>query len=274
MVDGLFFLSGLEVEIDAAVVILAEFLVKGSEEFAECFAMPRHQFGEEERRDGGVTLGEIHAGADAAALFAADQNILLEHKLADVFEADGDFVELAVVFGGELVDEFCDGESFGDIAFELACADKVPDEQSENLVRIDEGAVTIDGTDAVTVTVGGEADVVFTGQDGLAKWIDVRLDRLGMRAAEERIVRATDFVAGDAVALENFGKDAGSGSVHGIGDVAELRFAEAVPIDEFLDGLDVGGARVEFLNEIFLRRKRRNSGFDHACELGLNLGDD
>ena len=49
------------------------------------------------------------------------ENILLEHEFADVFEADRDFVEFAIVFGGELVDEFGDGESFGDFAVE-ACA--------------------------------------------------------------------------------------------------------------------------------------------------------
>src|ERR1700722_424536 len=104
MVEGFFFLAGLEVKIDAAVMIFAEFFVEGGEEFTESFSMPSHELGQEKRGDGGVALGEIHAGADAAAFFAADQNILLEHELADVFETDGKFVKFAIVFCGELVD--------------------------------------------------------------------------------------------------------------------------------------------------------------------------
>jgi hypothetical protein len=274
VVDGFFFLTGLEVEIDAAVMIFAKFLVESGQEFAERFVVPSHEFGEEERGDGGVALGEIHAGADAAAFFAADQNILLEHELADVFETNGDFVEFTRVFCGEFVDKFCDGESFGDFAFELAGADEVPNEERENLMGIDEGAVAIDGADAVAVAVSGEADVVFAGEDGFAERIDVRLDGFGVGAAEKRIARAADFVAGDAVALENFGEDAGGGAMHGVGDITKFRFAETIPIDEFFDGFDVRGARVEFLDEIFLRGQRRDAFFDDAGEFGFDLRDD
>ena len=52
-----------------------------------------------------------------------------------------------------------------------------------------------------------KADVVFAGENGFAQRVDVRLDRFGMRAAEKRIACAADFVAGDAVALENFGQE-------------------------------------------------------------------
>src|SRR5580704_15994089 len=213
MVDGLFFLAGFEIEVNAAVMIFAEFLVKSGEELAESLSMPGHEFGKEKRGDGGVAFGEIHAGADAAAFFATDENILLEHELADVFEADGDFVEFAIVFCGEFVDKFGDGDSFGDLAFELTGANEVPDEEREDLVGIAEGAVAIDRADAVADTVGGESDIVFAGEDGCAERIDVRLDRLGMRAAEKRIARAANFVAGDAVALENFREDTGGGAV-------------------------------------------------------------
>src|SRR5580693_5596951 len=274
MVDGLFFLAGLEIEVNAAVMIFAEFLVKSGEELAESLSMPSHEFGEEQRGDGGIAFGEIHAGADAAAFFATDENILLEHELADVFEADGDFVEFAIVFCGEFVDEFGDGESFGDFAFELTSADEVPDEEREDLMGIDEGAVAIDRADAVAVTVSGKAYVVLAGEDGLAERIDVRLDRFGMRAAEKRIARAANFVAGDAVALEDFGEDTGGGAVHGVGNVTKFSFSEAVPVDKFFDGFDVGGARVEFLDEIFLRGKRRDTFFDDAGEFGFNLRDD
>ena len=259
MLDGFFFLAGLEVEIDAAVVIFAEFGVQRGEEFAERFAVPGHQFREEQSGDGGVAFGKIEAGADAAAFFAADQDVLLEHELADVFEADGDFVELAAEFGGELVDELGDGESFGDVAGEIAGSGEVPDEQGENLVRIDERAVAIDGADAVAVAVGAEAGVVFSGAHGLAQRVDVRLDGFGMDAAEARIARAANFVAGDAVAAEKFEEQAGGGAVHGVGDEAKFGVANALPVDEFFDGVEIRSARIERLNQIFARGERRNA---------------
>ena len=120
---------------------------------------------------------------------------MLEHELANVFEADGDLVEFAAVFCGELVDKLCDGEGFRDFAFELARADEVPDEECENLVGIDEGAVAINRADAVAVAISGEADVVFAGDDGFAEGINVRLDGFGMRATEERIACASAYMS-------------------------------------------------------------------------------
>ena len=97
------FCCGLNIQIDAAVVIFAKFGVQSSEQLAEGFTVPGHQLGEEESGDGGVAFGKMEAGAEAAAFFAADEDVLFEHQLADVFEADGDFVELAA----ESVRQFC-----------------------------------------------------------------------------------------------------------------------------------------------------------------------
>src|ERR1051325_4304207 len=204
--DGFLFLAGFYVEVNSAVVILAEFGVKRGEKFAERFAVPGHEFGEKKRGDGGVTLGEIEAEADAAAFFAADQNILFEHEFADVFEADGNFVQLAIEFFGELVNQFGDGKSFGDITGKIAHSGEVPNEKREDLMRVDEGAVAVDCADAVAVAVGGKAGVVFSGEDSLAEGGDVRLDGFRMNAAEAWVARAANFVAMDAVALEQFGK--------------------------------------------------------------------
>src|SRR5262245_49736168 len=96
--------------------MLAKFLVKRREKLAKRFAVPGHEFHKEKSRDSGVAFGEIKAEADAAAFLAADENVLFEHEFADVFKADGNFVKFAIEFGGELVDEFCDGKGFCDVA--------------------------------------------------------------------------------------------------------------------------------------------------------------
>jgi hypothetical protein len=274
MLERFFFLPGLQIQVDATVVVFAEFGVKGAQQFAERFAVPRHQFREEQCGDRGVALGEVQTRADAAAFFATDEDILLEHQLADIFEADGYFVELAVEFGGKLVDQLGDGKSFGDVSREIAGSGEVPDEQREDLMRVDEGAVAIDRADAVAVAVGAKAGVVFTREDCLAQRGDVRLDGFGMRAAEERVAGATNLVAGDAVALEEVGQESRCGAVHGVGDEAKFGFTQAVPIDKFLDGIQVGSARLKRLNQILAQWQRRDAIALDDGEFGFDLRDD
>jgi hypothetical protein len=160
------------------------------------------------------------------------------------------------------------------MSFVTAGADEMPDEERENLMRIDEGAVAIDGADAVAVAVGAKADVIFAGEDGFAERVDVRLDGFGMSAAEKRVARAADFVASDAVAFEKIGEYACSGAVHGVGNKAEFRFAKAVPIDELFDGVEIRSARIDGVDPIFLRRKRRHAFFEDGGELEFDLRDD
>src|SRR6266436_5461786 len=83
---------------------------------------------------------------------------------------------------------------------------KVPDEECQNLVGIDENAVAVDSADAVPIPVGAETGVVLAGSHGLTQRFDVRLDRFRMHAAETRIARAADFVAGNSVAFEKLGQ--------------------------------------------------------------------
>ena len=88
--------------------------------------MPGHQFREEERGNSGVAFWDVEVGANAAAFFAADQNVLFEHQLADVFEADGRFVKCAAELGSKLVDELGNGKSFGDVSRQVASPRQVP----------------------------------------------------------------------------------------------------------------------------------------------------
>ena len=78
----------------------------------------------------------------------------------------------------------------------------MPHEQGKNLVRIDERAVAVDGTDAVAIPVSAESGVVFSRANGQAQRFDVRFDRLWVHAAETRIACAANLIAGDSVAAE------------------------------------------------------------------------
>ncbi len=193
--NGFLFLMRLNIQVNATIVIFAEFGVQSGQQLAKRLAVPCHQFGEKQGRDSGVTFRKIKTGAEAAALFTAGQNLSLQHKLANIFEADGDFVKGAAKFGGDFVDQLGYGKGFGNVAGEIARAGEVPDQQSKKLMRIEEGAVTIDGANAIAVTIGAESGVVFAGEHGIAQRLHVRLDRLGMRAAEKWIAGAANFVA-------------------------------------------------------------------------------
>src|SRR2546429_4308121 len=122
------------------------------------FSVPGHQLGEKESRDGGVALGKIKARADAAALLTANQNILFEHQFTDIFEADVHFVQLSTEFGGKFVDELGDRESFGNVARKIPRPGKMPDQQRENLVGIDESAGAVNDADAVAIAISAETD--------------------------------------------------------------------------------------------------------------------
>src|SRR5207253_798311 len=160
------------------------------------------QFREEKRGNRRVAFGDVEVGTNAAAFFAADQNILFEHQFADVLEADGRFVEFPAEFCGELVDEFGNGESFCNVSRQVTSPGEVPDEQCKDLMRIHERTVTVDGADAVAIAIGAPAGVEFSAQQRLPQGLDMRLDRLRVNAAEARVVRAANFIAGDAIAPE------------------------------------------------------------------------
>src|SRR6202041_2176793 len=118
----------------------------------------------------------------------------------------------------QFVDEFRDGKCLGDVAGEFPRADQVPDHQRENLVGVDEGAVAVDGPDAVAVTVGGETGVILSGEDRLAQSVNVRLDGFGMHATESRVAGAANFVADHAVTRKKFFQQAGGRAVHRVND--------------------------------------------------------
>src|SRR5216684_3439064 len=247
MCDSFFFLARLDVEVHAAVMILAELGGKHGEQFAQRFAVPGHQFHKEQRGNGGVAFGEVEAGANPAAFFAANQNVLFEHQLADVFEADGRFMKLAAELGGKFVDKFGDGECLGNVSWKVARSRQMPDEQCKNLVRIDKRAVAVDGADAVAISIGAQAGVELSREHRLAQCFDVWLDRFRVYAAETRVAHAANFVASDAIAPEKFNEQARGRSMHDIRDEAKFRVAQPLPIDQLFESVQIRHARLQGL---------------------------
>src|ERR1700741_994420 len=212
--DGFLFLAWLHVQVHSAVMVFAELLVERANQFAEGFAVPGHEFRQEKGGNGSVAFRQVKAGADATAFFTANQNILLQHQFADVLEADGHLVKLAIESGGKFVDELGDRERFGDVTRQIAFTNQVPDQQGKDVVGIGKGAIAIDCADAVAVTISSQASVVFSGKHRLPQRLDVGLNRLRMNAAEASITVSANFVADNAVPGEEFTQGARSGTVH------------------------------------------------------------
>src|SRR5260370_17790869 len=168
MSNGFFLLAGLQIKIDAPIVILAEFRCKDRQQLAKRLTVPGHQFRQQERRNCGISFRDVQTGANSPAFFAADQNVLFKHQFADVLEADGNFVKLPAEFCGELVDELGNGKSFGDVSRQVASSREMPDEQRKNLVGVDERTVAVDRSNTVAIAVGTKAGVVFSGAHALA----------------------------------------------------------------------------------------------------------
>src|SRR5271169_5788185 len=97
---------------------------------------------------------------------------------------------------------------------------------------IDEGAVAIHGADAVGVSIKREACVEFALHHGALQCCDVRLDRLRIHAAEERIAHAANFFTGNLVTAEKIAQQAATSAVHGIDNETEFGGAQAIPVHE------------------------------------------
>src|SRR3984957_5301496 len=272
--QGFFFLAVFGDEVNAAVVMFAKFVLQHGDEFTEALTVPGHDFGQKQGIHGGVAFGQVEFGADAAAFLAAEENVAFEHAVANVFEADRGFPDFAAEFRGDLVDHFGGGKSFGDFAGKLTGTGEMPEQDGENLVRIDERAIAIDCADAVGVAVEAKTRVVFSFDHGLAERGDVRLDGFGIHAAEERVAIGANLFAGDSVAAKETGEQAAAGAVHGIDYETKICRPNAIPIDEGGEGFKVRGAKIERLNAARLRRQRRDAFALDAGEFGFDLGDD
>ena len=230
MRDRQLILAGAQREVHAAVVVLAEFRVQLRDQFSQRLPVPGHQLGQQQRHHGGVALGQIEFRADSAGFLATQKNVVFEHQFADVFETDRRFVNFAAEARGDFVDQLCRRKSFGDVARDAARAGQMPQQQRENLVRRNERPRAIHRADAVAVAIGAESGVVAAGEHGAAQGLNVRLDRFWIRAAEERIARAANFIAGDSVAAEKLAEQTARRAVHGVDDEAQAGGGEAIPI--------------------------------------------
>ena len=87
---------------------------------------------------------------------------------------------------------------------------------------IEEGAVAVDGADAVAVAVGAETGVEFSGEDGFASGSMCGSMGSGCAPPKRGSRVAANFVADNFITGEKFAQQAGGGTVHGVGRRNEI----------------------------------------------------
>ena len=108
---------------------------------------------------------------------------------------------------GERVDQVGGGDALGDAVPPAARFDQVVEEQRDDVVGLDEGAVAVDDAEAVRVAVGGDdqsrADLLHL----FLRIAEQMVVRLGRVAAEEHIAVVMDGFDGDAGLAQQVGMD-------------------------------------------------------------------
>src|SRR5215472_8878475 len=62
--------------------------------------------------------------------------------------------------------------------------------------------------------------------------------------------------------------------MHGIEDKTQFGVAQALPVHQFFERIEIWRARFEGVNQIFARRKRWDASFQDESKLLFNLRDD
>src|SRR5690606_6307483 len=76
----------------------------------------RHRLEQQQRVRQAVALGQVPAHPDSARLLSSYEDVALQHRVDDVFEADGSLDDLEAPRGGETLDDAADRERLDDPA--------------------------------------------------------------------------------------------------------------------------------------------------------------
>ena len=120
--------------------------------------------------------------------------------------------------------------------FQPRVSHQVVEEQRDDVVGLDEGAVFIDNAEAVCVAIGRDADLranLLHLRSCVAKQMVVGLGRM---AAKENIAVIVDGFNCYARFAQNVATVAATGSPERIEDYLDARFGDGLQVDQFAQG--------------------------------------
>ena len=106
-----------------------------------------------------VALGQVARQSDPAAFLAADQDLLGQHQLPDVLEADGTFMTHEPEFLRDSRNDLALGKRSDNRATPALVAIDVKQEQRKNLEGVQESSRLIDDAEAIGIAVRRQSDV-------------------------------------------------------------------------------------------------------------------
>ena len=248
-----------EVDVAAAVLEATELARERRERLREIAASCRETFDEQESGQDAVPFGQVEGEGIAAALLAARDRLAAIHELGHVLKTDSGLDERGPERARDAVDLEGSRERFRDAAPFAPVSKDVQQEQREDLVRGDKAALRIEHSQPVGVAVLGDGQIEASAAHALGCGGEVRADRLGVHAAEERV--ALGPKRRDAKATRAARKDLrdqrASGSVHRVGKDGELRRADRRDVHQGREPLAVGGLQIHHLDATGARGARQ-----------------
>ena len=239
--------------VDAPVLVLAKLLLQRSDNLSQRLTLVRHYVGEQQGIQQPIALRQVAADADAARLLAADQDLLFQHQVAHILEADPVFMQRAPVLRRDAVDHLGGVECAGHIARPALARQQPIQQHREDLVCVHHVALLIHRADAVRVAIGNKPGVALLGNHGQLRRADMRQDRLRIDPRKQRVQLVANLHKRNLRAGKDSSNHAATASIHAVDEELVARAANRVQIDELRNRRDV--LRVE-VNLFDLRRCR------------------
>ena len=174
-----------------------------------------------------------------SALLASRRHLAAVHQVRDVLEPDRRLEERGVQLLGDPVDQERRREGLRDPAREPPAPEGVKKEQSEHAMRRHERAVLVEHSEPVGVAVLGDCEVEPPGHDFPVSRVQVRPDRLGMDAAEERVALGAERDDACRAGPDDVGDQGPRRAVDRVGENGEPGLADRGQIEERREPLAV-----------------------------------
>ncbi len=193
--------------------------------------------------------------AEPGAFFAPEGDPAPLDELADVLEADRGFMHGHPVVAGHGVHQVSGGHAAGHRSGPVRPGfEQVVEQQGQDVVGGDEGAVVVEHPEAVGIPVGREAEVGAAGGDLLPELLQDFIGRFGRMAAEENVPVAVDGVDFDAALAQEALHRAHPGAVERVEDHLQAAALQRLHGDFFFECFQVGQSGVDLFHGRFFSR--------------------
>src|SRR3990172_716053 len=241
-----------QMNIDPVVKDDSDFLIQSFEKILDRLLLPRDHLRREQAGEYAVLLGHVVLDGHARALLAAEDDLALHQKVADIFESDAGLVHLDAVLLGDGIDEMRRGDGTGGAALPAARPAKVVQEKREHLVGVDVRSVRVQYPESVSVAVHGEADVELPLSHRSGEFREVFLGGFGRQSAEHHVPVSMEHRKRAPGIPEHAVKVILPRTIEQVNSDLQPRFFDRLEVDFFPEVVDIHLAEIDIFDEAFL----------------------